>query len=130
MVKKYWERLKSRWDIESDKQVAIILVAFTLTGFSTLYIHYLVDQFLGIEKDSPFIYKALVFIVIVLPVYNILLMVYGSLLGQYKFFRGFIIKFFSRIFFIKGKKWVVGGDTNNGTTPLLVSSPTAFIQAR
>ncbi|RLD41163.1 MAG: prolipoprotein diacylglyceryl transferase [Bacteroidetes bacterium] len=104
MVKKYWERLKSRWDIESDKQVAIILVAFTLTGFSTLYIHYLVDQFLGIEKDSPFIYKALVFIVIVLPVYNILLMVYGSLLGQYKFFRGFIIKFFSRIFFIKGKK--------------------------
>ena len=104
MVKKYWQRLKSRWDIESDKQVAIILVAFTLTGFSTLYIHYLVDQLLGIEKDSPFIYKALVFIVIVLPVYNILLMIYGSLLGQYKFFKNFIIKFFSRIFFIKGKK--------------------------
>lgn len=103
-MKKFWQKLKSRWDIESDKQVVIILIAFTLTGFSTLYIHYLIDQLLGITEESPFIYKALVFVVIVLPVYNILLMIYGSLLGQYKFFKGFIIKFFSRIFFIKGKK--------------------------
>jgi hypothetical protein len=38
--------------------VAIILLAFTLTGFSTLYIQYLAGQLSGIEKESPFIYKA------------------------------------------------------------------------
>jgi len=103
-MKKFWQKLKSRWDIESDRQVAIILLAFTLTGFSTLYVHHLADEFLGIEEEGPFIYKVLVFVVIVLPVYNILLLVYGSLLGQYKFFKNFIIKFFSRIFFLKGRK--------------------------
>ena len=103
-MRKFWEKLKKRWNIESDWQVAIILLAFTLTGFSTLYVHKLVDQMLGIDESSPFIYKVLVFIVIVLPVYNILLIIYGSLLGQYKFFKNFIIQFFSRIFFIKRKK--------------------------
>ena len=103
-MKKFWQKLKLRWDIESDRQVAIILLAFTLTGFSTLYVHHLADELLGIEEKGPFIYKVLVFVVIVLPVYNILLLVYGSLLGQYKFFKNFIIKFFSRIFFLKGRK--------------------------
>ena len=103
-MKKFWQKLKLRWDIESDRQVAIILLAFTLTGFSTLYVHHLADELLGIEEEGPFIYKVLVFVVIVLPVYNILLLVYGSLLGQYKFFKNFIIKFFSRIFFLKGRK--------------------------
>ena len=102
-MKNLWEKLKKRWEIESDWQVAIILLAFTFTGFTTLYIHQLVDQMLGIDESSPFIYKVLVFIVIVLPVYNILLIVYGSLLGQYKFFKNFIIKFFKRLLFIKRK---------------------------
>ena len=103
-MKKFWEKLKKRWGIDNDWQVAIILLAFTFTGFTTLYVHQLVDQLLGIDKESPFIYKVLVFIIIVLPVYNILLMIYGSLLGQYKFFKNFIIQFFSRILFIKRKK--------------------------
>ncbi|MEE4258568.1 MAG: DUF6787 family protein [Bacteroidales bacterium] len=102
-MRNFWERLKKRWDIESDWQVAIILLAFTFTGFTTLYVHKQIDLLLGIGPDSPFIYKVLVFIVIVLPVYNILLLIYGSLLGQYKFFKSFIIKFFSRIFRI-GRK--------------------------
>lgn len=103
-MKNLWQKLKSRWDIESDRQVAIILLTFTLTGFSTMYIHHLADLLLGIEEKGPFIYKLLVFVVIVLPVYNILLLFYGSLLGQYKFFKNFIIKFFSRMFFINRKK--------------------------
>ena len=103
-MKIFWEKLKKRWGIDNDWQVAIILLAFTLTGFTTLYVHQLIDQLLGIDKESPFIYKILVFIVIVLPVYNILLMIYGSLLGQYKFFKNFIIQFFSRMLFRKRKK--------------------------
>jgi len=103
-MKNLWEKLKKRWDIESNWQVAIILVAFSLTGFSTLYVHKLIDQLLGIDESSPFIYKLLVFIIIVLPVYNILLLIYGTLLGQYKFFKNFIIKFFKRLLFIKSKK--------------------------
>lgn len=103
-MRNFWEKLKKRWDIKSDWQVAIILLAFTFTGFTTLYVHQLIDQLLGIGTESPFIYKVLVFIVIVLPVYNILLLIYGSLLGQYKFFKNFIIKFFKRLLFIKDKR--------------------------
>ncbi len=62
-MKNFWERFKKRWGIDNDWQVAVILIVFTLTGFSTLYPHQLLDRMLGIDKESPFIYKILVFII-------------------------------------------------------------------
>jgi hypothetical protein len=103
-MKKFWQKLKKRWGIESDLQVVIILVVFSLTGFSFLFINPLIDELLGISDEDPFWLKALVFMVIVLPVYNLLLIIWGTLLGQYTFFKHFIIKFFSRLLFIKSRK--------------------------
>jgi hypothetical protein len=102
-LKKFWTKLKIRWGISSDFQVALILVVFTLTGFSTLYVNQLIDIFLGINEGSPLWQRILVFIIIVLPVYNLLLLFWGTILGQYRFFSSFIRKFFARIFFIKKK---------------------------
>ena len=104
-MKKFWEKLKIRWGIESDWQVAIILLVFTLTGFSFLFVRPLIDKLFGLSEADPFWLKAIVFIVLVLPVYNIMLIIWGTLLGQHKFFKNFIIKFFGRIFGIRtGKK--------------------------
>lgn len=103
-MKKFWQKLKERWDIESDRQVVVILIVFSLTGFSFLFVHSWIDQLLGITKEDPFWLKLIVFIIVLLPLYNVLLLIWGILLGQGKFFRSFIVKFFSRIFFIKPKK--------------------------
>ena len=74
-MKNIWQKLKNRWKIDSDVQALIILSIFALTGFSTLYVHRLVDQVLGIVDTSSFWLKLLVFIFIVLPVFNTLLLV-------------------------------------------------------
>jgi hypothetical protein len=102
-MKNFWEKLKLRWDIESDWQVAIILLVFSLTGFSFLFVSPWVEGLLGIAEEDPFWLKALVFIIVLLPLYNILLLVWGTLLGQYRFFKNFIVKFFKRLLFIKSK---------------------------
>ena len=98
-MKKLWQKLKERWGIESDLQVGLILLTFTLTGFSFLYINPWIDRLLGLTEEDPFWLKALVFVVILLPAYNILLILWGTLLGQFSFFRKFILKFFSRLLF-------------------------------
>jgi hypothetical protein len=41
--------------------------------------------------------------ILILPIYNVLLLVYGALLGQFQFFWDFEKRFFRRIFGIKGK---------------------------
>jgi len=103
-MKNFWEKLKLRWGIESDWQVAIILLVFTLTGFSFLFVSPWIEYLLGVSEDDPLWLKALVFVLIMLPSYNILLIIWGTLLGQYTFFKNFIVKFLKRLLFIKGKK--------------------------
>jgi len=103
-MKKFWQKLKKRWGIENDWQVAVILLVFTLTGFSFLFINPLIDHLLGLTEEDPFWIKVVVFVIITLPVYNLLLIIWGTLLGQYKFFKNFIVRFFRRLLFIKPKK--------------------------
>jgi predicted membrane protein len=87
---KLWEKLKQRWGINNNWQVTVILIAFALTGFSTLYVHRWIDGLLGIDGNTSFFIKAVVFVFIVLPVFNALLLVWGSLLGQKEFVFKFV----------------------------------------
>ena len=89
MIKNLIKKLKIRWGIESSWQVLIILIPFSLAGPTTLYFHRKLDLFLGIGDDSSFWLKLLVFVIVVLPLYNIFLFIYGVAIGQYKFFRVF-----------------------------------------
>jgi hypothetical protein len=89
MFAKIWTKLKIRWGISSNWQVAIILVAFSLAGPTTLYFHRKLDFMLGITDDSSFWIKLLVFMIVVLPLYNFFLFLYGTALGQYRFFSKF-----------------------------------------
>jgi len=89
-MKNIWQKIKTHWGITNDFQVAIILLVFALSGFSTLYVHNYVDYLLGIDEESGLWPKLLVFILIVLPVFNSFLLVWGTLFGQQKFFIKFI----------------------------------------
>jgi hypothetical protein len=105
-LKKYWQGFKQRWQIESDWQVVIILVVFTLTGTTTMFVHHHFNEWIGLGGPGNFWLKFIVFMLLVLPLYNGLLLVYGTLLGQLTFFKFFIVKFFKSLlgFFFFWKK--------------------------
>jgi len=97
-----FERLKKRWNIESNTQVAVILIVFAITGSTTVYLKKLFFDLVGITPETDWLVRIPVYILSVLVIYNILLLIIGFLFGQFRFFLAFEKKFFSR--FIPGKK--------------------------
>lgn len=85
-----WNKLKERWGVETNFQVLIIFSAFALTGFSTLYVHDFIDFLLGVNEYTSFWIKLVIFIFLVLPIFSILLIVWGTILGQKKFATEFV----------------------------------------
>jgi ferrochelatase len=96
----YFERFKLRWNIHSNRQLVIVFVAFGLTGFCTLGVKKLLLPLFGISSETPLYLRIIAEVLIILPAYQVLLIVVGSLLGQYKFFKGFLRK----MFFLDRKK--------------------------
>ena len=85
-----WNKLKERWGVTTNFQVVVILIVFSLTGFSTLYAHNFIDYLLGVNNDTAFWIKAVIFIFLVLPIFSVFLFVWGTILGQRKFVTEFI----------------------------------------
>lgn len=89
-------KLKARWQIESNWQVIVILIVFACTGTTAMYAKEFVFGLLGVSPDLPFWVRTIIWIVTILPLYNVLLIVYGTLFGQRKFFWWFLKKTFGR----------------------------------
>lgn len=80
-----WSRLKTRWGVTNWGVVAILL-AFSLAGSLVLRIgRPIVDAIL--PEDTPTWTWWTVKILVIVPIYEVLLMTFGTLLGQGRFFR-------------------------------------------
>ena len=99
------EKLKLRWNIDSNWQVIVILIVFSCTGLTVVYAKEFVFEMLGITSEMPFWFRAFVWLVTILPLYNLLLINYGTLFGQRKFFWWFLKKTMKR-FVPKSRKKV------------------------
>lgn len=95
------KNLKTRWGISSTSQIVIIFIVFAITGFSIVYVRHFVFYLFGIESQDPFWLKATVWLLTIFPLYNIFLLIYGTLFGQFQFFWKFFKKVVYR--FIPGK---------------------------
>lgn len=84
MASKFVESMKQRWGVGPWGVVAVLL-AFSLAGMSVLKLSALI---LGIvlPADSPFWLKASAYVLLIMPLYQVLLLAYGTLLGQFRFF--------------------------------------------
>jgi len=91
------EKLKNRWNLQNTWQVIIILVVFACTGTTVLLIKRPLFNYWFPEGVKP-LWANITYYVMILPVYNILLLAYGFVFGQFKFFWNFEKRFFSRIF--------------------------------
>lgn len=90
------EKLKQRWKLKSAWQVVVILLVFACTGFTVLFLKRPLLGFLtGNQGDTVLI--SVLYYLLILPVYNVLLLAYGFLFGQFHFFWEFEKRFVNRI---------------------------------
>lgn len=91
------EKLMLRWKLESAFQVVVVLVVFACTGFTVLFIKKPILHFLA-GKQEYSVTASVIYYLLILPLYNLILLAYGFLFGQFKFFWEFEKRFFDRIF--------------------------------
>lgn len=97
------EKLKERWGISNNFQLIIIFVVFAITGSSSVYVAKPFLEWIGMNREAfseawwgGFIYWTLR-ILLIFPFYQVLLVIFGWLFGQFKFFWGFEKKMLSRL---------------------------------
>ena len=94
------KRIKEKWGITSNLQLLIILVVFSITGSLTLLIAGPLIDLLGITKDLlPLWIFWPARILIIFPTYQILILIIGTLFGQFEFFWNFEKKMLVRLGF-------------------------------
>ena len=81
------EKLKQRWGIQSNFQIAIIFLVFAINGSLAVMLTDPVTNFLGVYKEvsHSLIYWP-VRILAITVIYQITLVIIGSLFGQKRFF--------------------------------------------
>jgi len=97
-----FEKLKKKWGLESNFQVVMILLVFSITGSIAVRIAGPVLTYFNVHRENmnPFVFWP-IRILIIFPIYQFMLLIVGTLLGQFKFFWAFQKKTVGRMF---GKK--------------------------
>ncbi|MBK6564785.1 MAG: hypothetical protein IPL63_16295 [Saprospiraceae bacterium] len=90
------ERLKNRWKLKNMTQVFMVLLVFALTGTTVLMIKKPILDWVAPDGQRP-LWFSITYFVLILPVYNLLLLMYGFLLGQFTFFWDFEKRFIKRM---------------------------------
>jgi hypothetical protein len=98
------EKLKKRWGISSTGQILLIILVFGITGSSSLFVARPILEFLGVTRlnfSPDFFWGGLFYyalrILMIFPVYQVLLVSYGWLFGQFNFFWNFEKNMLSRL---------------------------------
>lgn len=92
------EKLKEHWDIDSNFQIIVIFIVFAVTGSTASYIGKPILNYLNItpENFSSFGYWT-IRILLLFIMYQIMLVFFGWVFGQYKFFWNFEKKMLRRL---------------------------------
>ncbi len=91
------EKLQQRWKLNNIWQVVIVLIVFACTGFTVLFIKKPILHWLAGDEGSSTL-ATILYYIFILPVYNVILLGYGFLFGQFQFFWAFEKRFMERFF--------------------------------
>jgi len=95
------DRLRERWQVKSAFQVLIILLVFALTGSTVVFIKKPILSYL-FNNQPMSLWASLIYYILILPIYNVILLLYGFIFGQFNFFWNFEKRLVRRIFGSKG----------------------------
>jgi hypothetical protein len=91
-------KLKDRWGIDSNWQLFIILLVFAITGSSAAKLASPVIGLIGITQENThwaLYWAARIFLIF--PIYQVLLVLFGWIFGQFQFFWAFEKKMLARL---------------------------------
>lgn len=97
------KKFKAKWNINSNVQLILILIGFAVTGSLSTYVAGPVLEFVGLQKSNfsehtlGLVFYYVLRILLIFPIYQVLLVVVGAILGQFKFFWGFEKKMLCRL---------------------------------
>ena len=99
------KKLKAKWGIDSNLQLVIILIVFSVTGSIAVAIAKPLLNIVGANADvmSLWIYVP-IRIFIIFPSYQVLIVIIGALFGQFQFFWNFEKKMLARLGFKRFKQ--------------------------
>ncbi len=102
----FLQSLKNRWKLEGIGQVVLVLTVFACTGFTVLFLK---KPIVGLIVDNGEYYTffTVLYYIFILPIYNIILLAYGFLFGQFTFFWAFEKKMWFRA---TGQKHKIKGE--------------------
>ena len=82
-----FEKVKQKWKINSLSQFIIIMIVFAITGSLSVIISEPLLEFLGLKHENMSTIKYYILrILIIFPAYQVVLIITGSIFGQFKFF--------------------------------------------
>ena len=93
-----FKRVKIKLNIKSNLQLLTILSVFSITGGLSLKLTTPILEFIGLStfNSSDVLWKNLLYfilrLIVLFPVYQLLLIVVGSLFFQHQFFKEFVKK--------------------------------------
>ena len=78
-------RLQEKWGLTSLGQVVIVLIVFACTGFTIVFIKTPILNLItgGGEREW---WMTIIYFLLILPIYNVFLLFYGFVFGQFDFF--------------------------------------------
>ena len=98
-----FDKFKLKWNITSNWQLTVIFIVFSVTGSAAMIVRKFVFEWIGITSETSMWLKVPLYILILIPAYQILLIMIGTLFGQYRFFYAFQKKSFGRFYRVKNK---------------------------
>lgn len=99
-----FDKFKIKWNITSNWQLAVILIVFSVTGRAALIVRKFVFEWIGITSETSMWLKVPLYILVLVPAYQILLIIIGAIFGQYRFFYEFQKKSIGRFYRRKEKE--------------------------
>lgn len=93
----FLRRLQTKWKLNSLFQLVLVLIVFALTGFTILFIKKPIFDFLGVSMERGGFWKTVLYLLLVLPLYQIILLMWGFVFGQFRFFWEKEVQFLKRI---------------------------------
>lgn len=93
----FLQKLQTKWKLNSLLQVVLVLIVFALTGFTILFIKKPIFDFLGVSMERGGFWKTILYLLLVLPLYQIILLMWGFVFGQFRFFWEKEVQFLKRI---------------------------------
>lgn len=83
------KKLKERWGVSSNWQLTIIFIVFAITGSTAAWMSKPFTNYIGLTKETLGVFYLPIRLIAIFPIYQVLLVLLGSVFGQFEFFWNF-----------------------------------------